>query len=439
MRPLRWILICTAALLCAFGSRSAQDFDALLKAFIAGYRELDVQHAPYDYREYFSVIRDEAALARQAEFFTRQKDAQQAIDRGLLSQEDQLRFDHLRYETDFNLERIRLERQWVRDGRHLPASGLYGLKDREAWYALFAKRFTSLDLDAKEVEAMGRREVVRVKREIASLQRQTGFRDSAAFYAHMQDSSFYIRDKAALWREFARIDSTVRQHLPAFIGTADVPPVYPMEWPEATAFTPPGMYLNRRHNAFGRDVFQINFYDRRFNRRAAEWIYLHEAIPGHHLQMTLRPESELQRLFQYPGNFEGWACYVEYFGKDLGLYRDRYAELGKWEWDLVRSARLVLDAGIHSRGWTRQQALDYWMATIPGQTSIAEREVTRVTNWPGQALSYKAGAASIMKMKAAWLKRHPQKKAADFHKWYLQMGNMPLELMEHHLSPLRGE
>jgi uncharacterized protein (DUF885 family) len=152
------------------------------------------------------------------------------------------------------------------------------------------------------------------------------------------------------------------------------------------------------------------------------------------LQATLRKETPLQQLFLYPGNFEGWGCYVEYYGKELGLYKDVYCYLGKCEWDLVRSARLVLDAGIHYYGWSHQQALAYWNATIPSQHEIAEREVSRVTNWPGQTLSYKVGAACIMQLRKAWQERHQGRSVVGFHKWFMQMGNCPLVVLKNNLS-----
>jgi uncharacterized protein (DUF885 family) len=207
-----------------------------------------------------------------------------------------------------------------------------------------------------------------------------------------------------------------------------------MEWTDATVNTPPGIYLNRSQTAYGKDVFQFNFATGRYNTRAMDWLYMHEAIPGHHLQASFRQENALQQLFLYPGNFEGWGCYVEYLGKDFGLYTDFYSYLGKWEWDLVRSARLVLDVGIHYYGWSREEALSYWKATIPGQDDISEREVTRVTNWCAQALSYKVGADKIMNLRNTWLQQHPKAPIKDFHLQYLQMGVVPLDLVSKHLS-----
>jgi uncharacterized protein (DUF885 family) len=417
-----------------FSGAAPSGIDAQVRQFIEGYQKLPIPQFSYDYQAYFSSIPNEAALRQQEDFFLSQKKALASVDAARLSKEERVTYDHLGYEISNNLERIKLERGWVAAGRDIPVGGVATLSNHEAWYRLFAKRFTSLDITADEVEALGRREVARVKEAITAIRGGLGIADSQSFYTRLADPSFLIRDKTLLVQAFSRVDSIVRSNLPAFIGNAAMPPVFAMEWADATAHTPPGMYLNRSNNAYGKDVFLYNFYGGRFNTRALEWIYMHEAIPGHHLQFTLRKQTALQELFLYPGNFEGWACYVEYFGKDLGLYTDPYGELGKWEWDLVRSARLVLDAGIHKRGWSHEQAIAYWKATINGQDDIAEREVTRVTAWPGQALSYKVGADCLMSLRQGWLKQHPGKLIAAFHRWFMGMGNCPLSVLRSNIS-----
>jgi uncharacterized protein (DUF885 family) len=139
-------------------------------------------------------------------------------------------------------------------------------------------------------------------------------------------------------------------------------------------------------------------------------------------------------LFLYPGNFEGWACYVEYFGKDLGLYQNPYSELGKWEWDLVRSVRVVIDVGIHYYGWDFNKAMAFWKANIAGQDEIAEREITRITNWPGQVLSYKVGAHKIMEMKEKYREQQGNKfDVRKFNTLYISLGMVPLEIMEKYI------
>jgi uncharacterized protein (DUF885 family) len=409
----------------------AQKFETFVADFITGYKQLNVPGLEYDYRDYFNSIPSPEKLELQQKFFQSKKLELSTYKRTGLKRSDRILYDHLLYILDEHLVQVSLQQGYKAVTSSLPPGGISLLENGKEWYRFFIHRFTTTNITPEEVFALGQSEVKRVKSEISAIQGHLGFADSAAFYAQLNSERFFITDKQQLIQGFQAIDSVVRIHLKRFIGSDDIPPVYAMEWPAATAFTPPGIYLNRADNAYGKDVFQFNFHDRRYNRRAMEWLYMHEAIPGHHLQFSLYGAgSELEELFIYPGNFEGWACYVEYFGKELGLYKDPYTYLGKWEWDLVRSARLVLDAGIHYYGWTREEALRYWKETIPNQDDIAEREVTRVTNWPGQALSYKVGAMQIFKMREAWLQKHPGRPASEFYRTFLSMGRLPLTVIE---------
>lgn len=413
----------------------AGSISAYANRFVSGYRLLHIPELEYDYHDYFASIPSLERVQQQQQFFERERDSLTRYKRLTLAAAERVVYDHLLYEIDLNLERVKLETKWITNGRKTPEGGLHALADYRSWYAYFVKRYTTSIITPDEVYSMGEAEVKRVKKEITQLQSALGFKDSASFYNHLGREEFYITDKQQVIKGFGQIDSTVRKHLPQFIGTPGVPAVFAMEWPGAGASTPPGIYLNRSYNAYGKDVFQFSFYNRRYNKRAMEWLYMHEAIPGHHLQFSLQKQNtELQDLFLYPGNFEGWGCYVEYFGKELGLYKDPYSYLGKWEWDLVRSARLVIDAGIHYHGWTREQALNYWKATIPGQDEIAEREVTRVTNWPCQALSYKVGADRIFKMQTAWQHKNQDKAKKEFHRLFLSYGRVPLAVIEKNIA-----
>jgi uncharacterized protein (DUF885 family) len=424
-------LIVPLFMLFAGTSKPKKDFHRFVSEFVSLYEKNVLQEVHYDYHDYFNAIPKLETLTANEDFLKKAKEELATYERGKLKVENQTIYDHIAYETDFCLERIALEKEWVINGRVIPENGLYNLKNREAWYKIFIKRYTSTNLTPHQIFEMGKTEVAKVKREIKKIQEEVGLKDSLAFYTHLKSEEFIIHDKKKIIRGFERIDSTVRANMNAFFGKLELPKVHPMGWPNANAFTPPGMYLNHANNSFGRDVFQFNFYGEKYNTRSMEWLYMHEAIPGHHLQSVFREAKSgtVESLFLYPGNFEGWACHMEYFGKDFGLYKDPYSYLGKWEWDLVRSARLVIDAGIHFYGWTKEDALKYWKETIPGQDEIAEREVTRVTNWCAQALSYKVGSGFIYDMKHEWLKRNKKKTQKDFYLAYLKSGNIPLLVM----------
>jgi uncharacterized protein (DUF885 family) len=415
-------------------SRPVKSFSGFVEQFMKGYAELNVPGFTFDYRDYFSSIASIEELDKQLNYFNDERKKLTVFQREKLPDAERVKYDNIVYEIGFNAERIALEKKWIVDGRKIPLGGLHDLSNRKDWYSHFIKKFTSLSLAPEQVFELGKTEVARVKSEMDKIRQQLGFSENKEFYIHLKKENYFLTDKKVIVSNFAKIDSIVRKNLESFIGKTSVPPVYAMEWPDDGPATPPGIYLSQTDNSYGKDVFQFNFFGGKYNKRAMEWLYMHEAIPGHHLQSSLRRQNpnttKLAELFLYPGNFEGWGCYVEYFGKDLGLYSEIYSLLGKWEWDLVRSARLVIDAGIHYYGWTHDQALEYWKATIPGQDDIAEREVNRVTNWAGQTVSYKAGADFIFKLKDKWQKQNPGKPQWVFHQKFLAVGPVPLEVVE---------
>ena len=426
----RFLVLLLSVLVSQQGYAKRPGINYAERLFINGYEKFNLPVTEYDYRSYFASIPPADQLRQQQSFFIQLDSVLGVVDSSGLTSRQRLHLETMRYEAAFNLQRLELELSWVEAGRKTPLNGLHDLPDAAGWYSLFIRRFTSTHASPEEVFEMGKREVARVYREIQRIRQQLGYNGDSAFYAHLSSPAFRLTSGKEIVRRFQSVDSVVRRHLSGFVGGSAIPKVHPMEWPDADANTPPGMYLNHANNAYGRDVFLYNFFGGRYNSRVIEWLYMHEAIPGHHLQSTLRPADPLLDMLLYPGNFEGWACYVEYYGTELGLYRDVYSELGKWEWDLVRSARLVIDAGIHYYGWSHAEALAYWKANIPGQDDIAEREVTRVTRWPAQALSYKVGADAIFHMQEEWKKRHPSASLADFRKQYLGYGMAPLEVIQ---------
>lgn len=266
------------------------------------------------------------------------------------------------------------------------------------WYSYLVKFFTSVNISPEKVFEYGQSEVDKLKKEISDTKKQLGFKSDEAYYSYLKSDTFYLSDKATILKRYASIDSTVRKNYKNLFPVYAIAEIGVMEWPEAGVNTPPGIYLNKDNNPYNKDVFQFNFYGGRHNVRSMEWLYMHEAIPGHHFQSTAKnslPEEVLKNEFYYFGNSEGWACYVEDFGKEVGLYKNKYSYLGKLEWDLVRSARLVMEVGIHYYGWSFDKTMLYCKENIKGQDEIATREINRITNWAGQALCYKIGAKAI--------------------------------------------
>jgi uncharacterized protein (DUF885 family) len=166
-----------------------------------------------------------------------------------------------------------------------------------------------------------------------------------------------------------------------------------------------------------------------------EALYLHEAVPGHHLQIALAQEATgLPRVRRFAWDTaygEGWALYAESLGRDLGLYTDLYSVFGALTMEMWRAVRLVVDTGIHSKGWTREQAIDYFRAnTALGETDIAA-EVERYIAWPGQALAYKIGQLKFLELRRrAQEKLGPRFDIRAFHSQVLKSGSLPLSVLE---------
>jgi uncharacterized protein (DUF885 family) len=185
---------------------------------------------------------------------------------------------------------------------------------------------------------------------------------------------------------------------------------------------------------YARDTFYFNLFDKPYCTRQFGWLFIHEAVPGHHLQISTEhsyPMSNVQRLFHNNGYAEGWAAYTEEYGTILGAYRNVFDEMGKWEWDIVRSVRLPLDVGINYFGWTNEQALAFWKKNIINQDDIAMREIERVRRWPCQVACYKYGAAKFIEWRDSLHKR--QGAAFDikqYHDLVLKSAGLPFFLIE---------
>ena len=174
-----------------------------------------------------------------------------------------------------------------------------------------------------------------------------------------------------------------------------------------------------------------------FDRRSATWLYLHEAIPGHHYQTQIARtanfcESRMNAAGRPPVYVfvEGWAAYVEDLAREFGVYATIDDDISAIRWDLVRSVRVVLDVGINAYGWSDKQAMEYWQENVPGLLDVAEREITRVRRWPAQAITYKYGAFAIEQARNAEQSRLGAAfDLVDFHDRILGYGDRPLDLL----------
>lgn len=407
------------------------NFAGLVNNYIKGYEKLGIAPTELDYKTNFKNIKSIKEVLQQQTFFIDFEKQLAKVNVKKLSAQEKFRYKQLQYEVSHNIQRTALEKKWNEEGRNIPADGLNSLPDYKDWYAYYIKHFTSVNITPEEVFELGQNEVKKVQQELKNLQTKLGFSNEESFYNYLQNDTFYLKDKQQVLDAYAQIDKNVRKGIFVLYPSENIPEVAVMEWPGATAQTPPGIYQDIDNNSYGKDVFQFNFYGQKHNRRCMEWLYMHEAIPGHHLQSVMKKQQKdatgLSNYFFYFGNAEGWACYVEDYGKEIGMYTNDYEYVGKWQWDLVRSARLIMEVGIHYYGWSKDKALQYWKENIKGQDEIAMREITRITNWAGQALCYKVGAYTIKKIVTQKMKRGLSHREANIY--LLAHSDLPLQVL----------
>ena len=438
----RKALFAAAAFLLTFNvlycQNQAPAFPQIVENFVREYRSLEIPWIDFDYRAYLRAIPSKLEIEKREAFFQKYLQQLDGLREERLTASEKITFAHLRYQIALHLERCALEKRLKSEGQFtIPNEGLRQVPQGKTLYQLYIRYATGVDISPDEIYKYGLAEIARIHREMSGIRTRAGFaNDSIGWLNYLNDSNFFLTNRDSIVADYEKVKNRVLAHLGSMYeqNSGAIPDIDFMTWPDAGPYTPPGIYLSEGDNAYGKAVFQFNFYGNRHNRRAMDWLFLHEAIPGHHFHRSVRenaPQDALNGLWFAGGAVEGWATYVEYFGEEMGLYRDDMAWLGKWEWDLVRSVRIVLSVGIHDRGWTKAEALAFWKANIPNQDDIAEREITRCINWPAQVLTYKIGAKKIFELRDAAAKREGAGfNLKKFHTQFLSAGYVPLEVME---------
>jgi len=281
------------------------------------------------------------------------------------------------------------------------------LPDGRAYYADLVRYFTTLpEATPDQVHQTGLAEVARIRAEMEAIIREVGFKGSfGKFLAFLRtDPQFYARTPEQLLREAAWITREIDGRTPAYFGKLPRTPFTVKPVPDALAPN----YTGGRYNpgALGAaGEYWVNTYalDKR-PLYVLPALTLHEAVPGHHLQGALARELvgvPRFRLNFYPHAFgEGWGLYAEKLGEELGVYHTPYQRFGRLTYEMWRACRLVVDTGMHWKGWSRQQALDYLAANTALSTHEIRTEVDRYIAWPGQALAYKIGELKILELRA---------------------------------------
>ena len=326
---------------------------------------------------------------------------------------------------------------------YIPAAresiALRALPDGEAWYSWSVRQYTTTTLGPDEIHALGRAEVERIRSGMDSAIAATGFQGSFHDFARFlrTDPRFYY-DKAddlvAAYRDICkRADPELVRlfgRLPRLPYGVKPVPAY-AEKSQTTAYYEPGSPAAGRPG-----YFFANTYDLASRPRwEMEALALHEAVPGHHLQIALAQEMEDVPEFRRHGRFtafvEGWGLYAESLGAEMGFYADPYALFGRLSYEMWRAIRLVVDTGMHWLGWSRQQAIDYFKDNSGKAEHDIIVEVDRYIVWPGQALAYKIGELKIQQLRA----RAARELGAGFdlrrfHDVVLGAGAVPLDVLE---------
>ncbi len=403
-----------------------QQFAAFASRFVNGYQSLHIPDLELSYQKGLEQIGSAVNVQKQMDFFNQTSAQLTSFKNETLSPAQQADFGLIKYETALNLERLALEQLWDKDPpAKISADGILTVPGGKAWYAYLLKRWVSDEVTPEQIYQFGLAEVERVKGHIESIRRQTGLSEDE-FYRHLNDSSFYISDPKQVLIYFEKTKGIVYSNLHLLFSNTNIPELKIERGSNQALVQTPGYYDN--------NTFYYNIFNKPYNKRQINWLFIHEGVPGHHYQTAIVSQtklSDVQQLFFYPGFAEGWGAYVEELGKGLGVYRTSYDELGKWEWDIVRSVRVPLDVGINYYGWTDGQALDFWKKNIRGQDDIATREIARIRRWPAQVVTYKYGALQIIHWKQQLQKKQGDDfNIKDFHDRILNHGWLPVFMVK---------
>jgi uncharacterized protein (DUF885 family) len=319
------------------------------------------------------------------------------------------------------------------------APGLASLPDGAKLYAFHLRQHTTTGMSADEIHTIGVKEVTRIRAEMAAIMKQVGFNGSLAdFFKHLRDDpKFKYKSGEELLADYANIRKTVDAALPRVVARVPKSALEIRAVPKEQESSAGGAYyVVGTPDGTRPGVFYINTSNlptRTRPRMTA--LYLHEALPGHHLQGSLAQEdATLPALLRFNWNAgygEGWGLYAEWLGEELGLYADPYQRFGRLDLEIIRAARMVVDTGLHSKGWSRDDAIRYMAENSSLDLPAVEQEIDRYIVWPGQAVAYKLGDIFIRSLRAkASAALGPRFDVREFHEEVLNTGAIPLAVLE---------
>lgn len=317
--------------------------------------------------------------------------------------------------------------------------GLMAQPNGTAEYAFLVKSWTTTNLTPDEVFIIGEKEVARIRREIEKIKTEVGFTGTLnEFFNYLgSDPKFFpFKKDEDVTAAFQQIHDRIKPHI---VKQFNVVPktefeIRPVEKYRAAATA--ANYVGGTPDGSRPGVFYFPVVDAtKYSYWRMEDLFLHEAIPGHHFQISLQTENknipEMQKVGRYGAYVEGWGLYSERLGKELGLYKDPYQRLGQLQGEMHRAIRLVVDAGIHHKGWSRDKAIKYSLDNEPVSEANAIQEIERYISMPGQALSYKIGELKLVELRRKAEKALGKRfDVRAFHDQVLKDGAMPLQIFE---------
>jgi len=315
--------------------------------------------------------------------------------------------------------------------------------DGDVYYKYKIKSYTTTDLTAEEIHQIGIDEVARIRTEMMTVIHDAEFKGSFdEFLTFLRtDPQFYFTSEDELLNEYRMICKKADAELPKFFGMLPRLPYGVKPIPDYQAPASPTAYYYSGSQEAGRaGYFMANTYKLETRPKyEMEALSIHEAVPGHHLQITLAQELEnipkFRRYGGYTAFVEGWGLYSEKLAEEMGFYDDPYSKFGQLTYEMWRACRLVVDTGMHALGWTRQEAIDFMLSNTAKTENDVSVEIDRYIAWPGQALAYKIGELKIRELRAK-AERNMGKdfNIRDFHDVVLGNGAVPLDILEKHVN-----